>query len=248
MLKIVNLNKSYATNGIQNHVLSNINCELYEGDFTVIMGSSGSGKSTLLYCLSAMEEITSGEVYYKEKAIHQMNEKAIANYRRNEIGFVFQQMQLIENLTLFENIAIPGYLVSKNSKLVHENTRKRLTQFELDNVAYHLPSQCSGGEQQRCAIARALINEPAIIFADEPTGALNSKMSINVLDALTSINSQGQSIVMVTHDVKAALRANRILYLKDGTILGDLKLPNFQMQDLKSRETSLISYLTSMGW
>lgn len=248
MLKIVNITKSYANNGVQNHVLSNLSTEIHDGDFTVIMGSSGSGKSTLLYCLSGMEEITSGEVYYNDKAVHKMSEKEVANYRRNDIGFVFQQMQLIENLTIFENIAIPGYLVEKNTKNVHEHANVLLKQFEIEKVAKHLPSQCSGGEQQRGGIARALINKPSVIFADEPTGALNSKMSINVLDALTSINDKGQSIVMVTHDVKAALRANRILYLQDGTILGDLKLPSYHDQDSKSRETQVISWLTSMGW
>lgn len=248
ILRTEDLSKSYATDGTQAHVLSHINMEIEDGEFIVIMGRSGSGKSTLLYCLSGMDSITSGDVYYGDASIKGMKDVDLAKLRRKEIGFVFQQMQLIDNLSLFENIVVPGYLCEKDAKKVHQHADTLLNRFEINHIRKHLPSQCSGGEQQRCGIARALINKPKVLFADEPTGALNSKMGVSILDALSETNKHGQSIVMVTHDIKAAVRANRILYLQDGSIIGEMKLPVYDIQDSKSRETQVIAWLNSMGW
>ncbi|SKA61842.1 putative ABC transport system ATP-binding protein [Eubacterium uniforme] len=249
VLSARNLCKSFAHNGGQLHILTQVNLDLYEGDFTVIMGQSGSGKSTLLYSLSGMDRATSGEVIYKDENVVKMNEKKLATIRHEDFGFIFQQMYLVSNLTLFENVAVPGYLnKEKTSKQVDEKASGLLDKVGLTKVKTHLPKQVSGGEQQRCAIARAVINEPKLLFADEPTGALNRKNTKEVLDLLTNLNENGQSILMVTHDMKAALRANRVIYLEDGNIVGELSLPPYKKEDEKSRETQLNAWLTSLEW
>lgn len=248
ILKAVDICKSYAHDGHQTHVLSHLHVSIQKEDFTVIMGRSGSGKSTLLYALSGMDTITSGEVFFHETPLHTMKEDDRALLRRKDFGFVFQQIHLLGHLSLQENIAICGHLVSNNATAVEARCEQLLTRLSLSSIKTHLPSQCSGGEAQRAGIGRALINQPEVVFADEPTGALNSKMGNEILDILSELHQQGQSIVMVTHDIKAALRATRILYLQDGNIVKDLRLPIYQANDMRSRETQIIAWLTSMGW
>ncbi len=249
ILSARNLCKSFASNGVQNHVLDNVNLAIYEKEFTVIMGASGSGKSTLLYCLSGMDGITSGEVYYRDQCISKYNEKQSTSLRREDFGFVFQQIHLVSNLSLFENVAIPGYLLKKKKpEEVKQQALELLQNMNLDDARRRLPSQVSGGEQQRAAIARAVINNPQILFADEPTGSLNRRNSSDVLDLLTKLHENGQTILMVTHDIHTALRADRIVYLGDGSILGELTLPPYNKEDIKSRETQINSWLSSMEW
>ena len=249
ILSAKGLCKSFAHNGGQIHILSHVDMELYEGDFTVIMGASGSGKSTLLYSLSGMDRATAGQVIYGEKDLVKMNEKGLAGLRHTDFGFIFQQMHLVSNLSLFENIAVPGYLnKDKSAAQVKERTEKLLEQMGISHIKSHLPSQVSGGEQQRCAIARAVINGPKLLFADEPTGALNRKNTTEVLNLLTELNRSGQSILMVTHDMRAALRASRILYIADGKIIGDMTLPPYSAEGEKSRETQVSAWLNSMEW
>ncbi len=241
--------KSFAHNGGQNHVLSHVDLKVYEGDFTVIMGASGSGKSTLLYALSGMDRATAGTVLYREKDLVTMKEKELAKLRHTDFGFIFQQMHLVSNLSLFENIAVSGYLnKEKTAAQVKERTESLLARMGITEVKTHLPSQVSGGEQQRCAIARAVVNEPRVLFADEPTGALNRKNTTEVLGLLTDLNRDGQSIVMVTHDMRAALRATRLLYLEDGKVIGELSLPPYDSEEEKSRETQVNAWLSSMKW
>lgn len=249
ILSAKGLCKSFAHNGGQIHILSHVDFELYEGDFTVIMGASGSGKSTLLYSLSGMDRTTAGQVIYNGADLVAMNEKGLAKLRYTDFGFIFQQMHLVSNLTLFENIAVPGYLNKKRSSAdVKARAKKLLEQMSISHIKTHLPSQVSGGEQQRCAIARAVINSPKLLFADEPTGALNRKNTTEVLNLLTEFNSSGQSILMVTHDIKAALRATRLLYIEDGKIIGELSLPPYNPDKEKSRETQVNAWLTSLEW
>lgn len=249
ILSAKGLCKSFAHNGGQIHILSHVDMELYEGDFTVIMGASGSGKSTLLYALSGMDRATAGQVIYGEKDLVKMNETGLAGLRHTDFGFIFQQMHLVSNLSLLENIAVPGYLnKDKSAAQVKERTEKLLEQMGISHIKTHLPSQVSGGEQQRCAIARAVINEPKLLFADEPTGALNRKNTTEVLNLLTELNRSGQSILMVTHDMRAALRASRILYIADGRIIGDMTLPPYSADEEKSRETQVSAWLNSMEW
>lgn len=249
ILSAKDLCKSFAHNGGQLHVLSHVNLELYEGDFTVIMGASGSGKSTLLYALSGMDRATAGEVMYQGGDLVKMKEKELAKLRYTDFGFIFQQMHLVSNLSLFENVAVPGYL-NKNvsAQEVKNRVDELLEQMSVSHIKTHLPSQVSGGEQQRCAVARAVVNSPKLLFADEPTGALNRKNTIDVLNLLTELNHDGQSVLMVTHDIRATLRANRILYIEDGKIIGELTLPPYQPEEEKSRETQVNAWLTSLEW
>jgi putative ABC transport system ATP-binding protein len=178
-----------------------------------------------------------------------MKEKELSKLRQKDFGFIFQQMHLVSNLTLFENVAVSGYLdKTASANAVKQRTGVLLEKMGIDHVADHLPSQVSGGEQQRCAIARAVVSEPKLLFADEPTGALNRKNTNEVLSLLTELNKAGQSILMVTHDMKAALRATRILYLEDGKIIGELTLPPYNPEEKKSRETQVGAWLSSMQW
>lgn len=249
ILSARDLCKSFAQNGTQNHILTNVNLDIYEGDFTVIMGSSGSGKSTLLYSLSGMDKITSGKILYNNDDISKMNERKLSALRHKDFGFVFQQMHLVSNLSFFENIVVPGYLNKENTSAeVKKRANELLEQMSISHIATHLPSQASGGEQQRCAIARAVINSPKLLFADEPTGALNRKNTTEVLNLFTELNSQGQSILMVTHDLTSALRANRIIYIGDGKVIGELTLAPYNKSEEKSREQQVNAWLASMEW
>lgn len=249
ILKAIDVCKSFANNGGQNHVLDMINLEIYEHDFTVIMGSSGAGKSTLLYALSAMDQPTSGKVYYREKEISTMKEKELSKIRAKDFGFVFQQTHLVSNLTLLENVLVAGYLDQKQStKEIKERAMHLLRQMHVEEACDRLPFQVSGGEGQRAAIARAMITQPGILFADEPTGALNKRNSEEVLQLLTKLNEEGQSIVMVTHDIHAAIHASRLLYLEDGKILDEMRLAAYQKDECKQRETQINAWLSSLGW
>ena len=249
ILSAKGLCKSYAHNGGQSHILQHVDLDLYEGDFTVIMGASGSGKSTLLYSLSGMDRATAGQVIYEGRDIVTMKEKELSGLRQKDFGFIFQQMHLVSNLTLFENVAVSGYLdKTASASAVKQRTGELLEKMGIDHVGQHLPSQVSGGEQQRCAIARAVVSAPKLLFADEPTGALNRKNTNEVLSLLTELNKAGQSILMVTHDMKAALSATRILYLEDGKIIGELSLPPYNPEEKKRRETQVNAWLSSMQW
>lgn len=249
VIKANKLCKTYANDGVQNHVLSNVDLEIKEGEFVCIMGSSGSGKSTLLYCLSGMTRTTSGEILYNGKDITKMSEKQLTNLRAGDFGFVFQQMNLISNLTLQENVAVPGYLdKSRTKKEVDAFADELLGKVGLTDVKKHVPSRTSGGQQQRCSIARSLINTPAVLFADEPTGALNRSSSVEVLDLLSGFNNDGQTILLVTHDIKTSLRATRILYIEDGSIKGELNMSPYNPKEEKARETQVNSWLTSLNW
>lgn len=244
-----NICKEFSKNDANALILDHVTVEIYESDFTVIMGASGAGKSTLLYSLSGMDSITSGEVTYKEKNISSFSEKQMAALRANEFGFVFQQTHLVSNLTLFENVAVAGYISSKfSAKQAQERASALLSQMNVADAMNRLPSQVSGGEAQRAALARAMIGSPGIIFADEPTGALNKSNSEEVLNLLTELNGSGQSILMVTHDVRAAIRGTRILYLEDGKILDELSLPVYSRNDAREREEKVTRWLTSLQW
>jgi putative ABC transport system ATP-binding protein len=230
-------------------ILNNISIDIYDKDFTVIMGTSGAGKSTFLYCLSGMDKITDGKVIYNEQEISSFNEKRMSELRTNNFGFVFQQSYLISNLTLFENIAVAGYINKKHTaKEVNDKAHDILKKMGVDKAENRFPSQVSGGETQRAALARAIINSPDIIFADEPTGALNKKNSNDVLNLLSELNRNGQNIIMVTHDLRAAIRGSRILYLEDGKITSELKLSAYNDDDAKDRETQVNNWLSVLQW
>lgn len=230
-------------------VLQGISLELYKSDFTVIMGSSGSGKSTLLYALSGMDRLSGGQLFYNGKFdITHASEKELTYLRAEEFGFVFQRTHLVSSLTLEENIRMAGLICgSMSEKEIKEKTDALIHQMRLEKAKDRLPAQVSGGEAQRAAVARAVITKPAILFADEPTGALNKANTEEVLDLLTALHAEGQSILLVTHDREAALRGNRILYLEDGAIVGELALNPYQGKNIE-RERELASWLESFHW
>lgn len=243
------VSKTYAQIGKETQILTNIDVNLYAGDFTVIMGSSGAGKSTLLYALSGLDTITSGSVILNGREISGLSEKEMAKLRANAFGFIFQQTHLVSNLTLFENVAVAGYAAKAGSvREIREKAELLLLKMHIRDAKDRLPSQVSGGEAQRAAIARAMIGNPSLLFADEPTGALNKASSEEVMKLLLELNRDGQSIVMVTHDVRAALYGNRILYLEDGKILDECTLSPYGQDDLKDRESKAMDWLSKLGW
>jgi len=248
ILETNKLCKTFSSGGIQQHVLKNLDLEIYEGDFTVIMGPSGAGKSTLLYALAGMDKPTLGTIQFSGREISALSNDKLAVFRRDHCGFVFQQIYLLDNMSVLDNVLASGLLVNKDRKAVTKRAKQLFEQLNLDKTIWRkFPTQVSGGEAQRAAIVRALINDPEIVFADEPTGALNSVNGNAVLEALTAVNSHGQSIVMVTHDVTSALRGNRVIYLRDGGIRGECLLGAYAGDDTE-RRGKLNGFLAEMGW
>ena len=248
IIKTEDLCKSFIIGKNGNNVLKNLNMEIYKGDFTAIMGSSGSGKSTLLYSLSTMDNPTSGIVELLGRDISKINEEKAAEIRNKDISFIFQGINLLPDLTIFENVTYAAIYNRKNKKDIIERANKLLKDLELYEHKDKYPSEVSGGMQQRVAIARSIINNPKVIFGDEPTGALNSSTGKVVLDMLSEINDKGQSIVMVTHDIKTALRANRILYIKDGRIDGELNLGKYTEENDRERREKVQEFLEEKSW
>ena len=249
ILKTEKLCKSFSNGGNMQHVIKNLDLDIYEGDFTVIMGASGSGKSTLMYALSGMDKPSMGKIFFGETDISEYSNDQLAVFRRGNCGFVFQSIHLLENQTVLDNVLTGALIVQKNSKELVNRAKELLIRVGLDEEDHKkYPNQLSGGEAQRVGIVRAIINNPKIVFADEPTGALNSASSKEVLDIFTDINKNGQSVVMVTHDFKTALRGNRVIFLRDGGIVGDLNLGTFDEEDTKNRRDRLSNFLEEMGW
>ena len=248
IIKTQKLCKTFSNGGVQQHVLRNIDLSIYEGDFTIIMGASGAGKSTLLYALSGMDKPTLGDVEFAGKIITKGTPDELALFRRKNCGFVFQQTYLVDSMSVLDNVLAAALLVEKNKKKASARAKEVLKSVDIGEGLWNkFPTQLSGGEAQRVGIARALINEPKLVFADEPTGALNSTTGKDVLDVLTKANENGQSIVMVTHDITSARRGNRILYVKDGEIAGECDLGKYVSGD-KERHLKLRDFLGGMGW
>ncbi|REK76116.1 ABC transporter ATP-binding protein [Paenibacillus paeoniae] len=244
IIQASHLCKTYTTGKESYHAIRNLDIDIYEGDFTVIMGNSGSGKSTLLYLLSGLDQVTAGEVCFKGERIDQYNEKQLAKFRALHIGYIYQSINLVPDLTFIDNVALPGYVAGKAKSVVKSRALSLLKAMGIEEQQKRLPAHTSGGQQQRAAIARALINEPELLFADEPTGSLNYAQGVAVLDMLTELNRQGQSIVMVTHDIKAACRADRFVYIRDGKIGGLLELGKYEPADMAHRENLIFSYVS----
>ncbi len=241
--------KSFSNGGIQHHIIKNLDLQIREKDFTVIMGASGSGKSTLLYALSGMDTPTLGSVFFGETDISKYNNDELAIFRRENCGFVFQSIYLLENMTVFDNIMTGALALRKNSPELVKKAETLLKKVGIEEKLWNkYPNQLSGGECQRVGIVRAIINDPKILFADEPTGSLNSASSRDVLDIFTELNTDGQSIVMVTHDIKTAMRGNRVIFLRDGAVMGEHEMPQYGTDDVKKRQERLQAFLDEMGW
>ncbi|HJJ04813.1 MAG TPA: ABC transporter ATP-binding protein [Clostridiaceae bacterium] len=248
IISVKNLVKSFKSESGTQTIINNLDLDIYESDFTIIMGSSGAGKSTLLYSLSGMDKPTSGNIIFNDKDITKMNADELAIFRRKNCGFVFQQIYMLDKMSLLDNVLTAGLLINNNKKEVVARAKELFKKVNIKEETYKkTSSQVSGGECQRAGIVRAAINSPSVIFADEPTGALNSDNGTKVLDVLTEFNNDGESIIMVTHDKKSALRGNRIIYLKDGKIFGELLLEKYSEND-KERNEKLDQFLKEMGW
>jgi len=249
IIKTNKLCKSFSVGSKQLHVIKNLDLEIEEGAFTVIMGSSGSGKSTLLYAISGMDKPTLGEVWFSGQNIAEFTNDQLAVFRRKNCGFVFQQIHLMENMSVMDNVLASGLLLTNNKRALEKRAAELFLRVELDRDLWQkFPSQLSGGEAQRVGIVRALINNPALLFADEPTGSLNSAASRAVLDVFSQLHVGGQSVVLVTHDLKTAVRGNRVLYLRDGAVFGEFNLPLYAPDNEAQRIEKLQRFLDTMGW
>lgn len=247
ILKAEGLQKYFDTGAARTMVLPGLELSFRQGEFAVIMGNSGSGKSTLLYLLSGLDQPSAGQVSIAGDSLYGKTERQLALLRRDQVGFVFQQYHLIPNLTLLENVLLPGLLGRKKRRGVIEQANELFRQLDIDGLQHRRPAEVSGGEQQRCCIARALINEPNILMADEPTGNLNSSASAKVLDCLSEIHDRGQTVIMVTHHPQSACRGERVLFLKDGSVLDEFIFQN-DLNDPAAREQALVEWLGKQGW
>ncbi|HCZ10534.1 MAG TPA: macrolide ABC transporter ATP-binding protein [Flavobacteriaceae bacterium] len=224
MISIKNLHKSYKMGDSSLHVLKGIDIEVGEGELVAIMGSSGSGKSTLLNILGMLDLLDEGEYRLDNVMIKNLNETTAANYRNKFLGFVFQSFNLINYKTALENVSLPLYYQGLGRKIRQEKALEYLEKVGLKEWASHLPSELSGGQKQRVAIARALASQPKVLLADEPTGALDSKTSMEVMALIQQINNEGKTILVVTHELDIAQMCKRVVTLKDGVIVQDEKV------------------------
>lgn len=251
-LEVKDLCKTYIVNKIQNNVLKNVNFTVEKGEMVAVMGPSGSGKSTLLYAVSGMDNITAGQVDFFGKNISQLAPKKLADERLNEMGFIFQQMYMLKNLTVFDNIILPAAQSKKNNETKKElRTRgeELMRVLGIIEIADNDITETSGGQLQRACICRSMINRPSMIFADEPTGALNRSASAEVMKELNQINADGTTIMLVTHDIRVSAKCDRVLYIVDGNIIGEYNLTKYTDQSkLKERERSLNNWLMELGW
>lgn len=224
MIEVKDLIKEYRNDSVVTKVLNGINLSINEGEFISIMGPSGSGKSTLMHIMGFLDRPTSGVYKFKGKSIDELSDDELAKIRNKEMGFVFQGFNLLSRTTAFENVKLPLIYSGINAKEEKELVEKAIKAVGLSHRAYHFPNQLSGGEQQRVAIARAIVNNPSVIFADEPTGNLDSKSGQQIIDILQKLNNEGRTIILVTHERYTAEMAKRIIQLKDGEIISDEKV------------------------
>ena len=248
VIETKDLCKTYIVDKRQNNVLKNINLKVDEGEMVAIMGPSGSGKSTLLYSISGMDQATSGRVLFDGEDLSKMNSSDLAETRLDKMGFIFQQMYMMKNLTILDNILLPAFESRKGGSR-EEKIKKGedlLRKLGIIEVADNDINEVSGGQLQRACICRSMINSPKILFADEPTGALNRTSSNEVMDELVKLNEEGTTIVMVTHDVKVASRCSRVLYIVDGNIKGEFN-NDVTLTD-REREKKINNWLMDLGW
>ena len=223
MIKVKNISKSYK----DDIVLNNVSLEINKGDFTAVMGPSGSGKSTLLYSISSMDNPDEGEVVFEGIDVYKLSESELSKFRLNKMGFVFQNSQMLKNLSILDNIILPGMVAKRESiEVVRARATELMSKMGIEDIKDRDIREVSGGQLQRAAICRAMINSPEILFMDEPTGALNSEAASQVMEILKKLNQEGISIMLVTHDAKMASMAKNVIYIKDGKLVGEIELSN----------------------
>ena len=252
LLKSRRLHKTY-TLGKNNEqtILKDVDLRIERGEFVSVMGPSGSGKSTLLYNISGMDRMTSGSVIFNEQELSTMSEKELAELRLHKMGFIFQHVHLLKNLSVFDNIVMTAYLARGRSRdFINHRALELMEQTGIVALADHDINQISGGQLQRVGICRALINAPEIIYGDEPTGALNSKSAAEIMKLLDDINRTGTTILLVTHDVKVAAKTERVLFMLDGKIVAEYNQGKYDEahDDIKAREEGLTVWLVEMGF
>lgn len=245
------LTKTYFSTDPPAQVINGIDMTVREGEFLVVMGASGSGKSTLLYTVSGMDRPTSGSVLLDGRDLASLSDTEMSRVRLTKMGFVFQQAYLLKNLNVRDNILLPalkaaGGRASKDAAVARVDAL--MERFGIAHVKRHGITQISGGQLQRASICRALAGEPSILFADEPTGSLNSSMTIEVMDALTNVHRDGTTIVMVTHDPASAARADRVIYLRDGRLVDSIDLGTWSREQSARREDDLLAWLREKGF
>ncbi|MDF2887669.1 MAG: transporter [Lacrimispora sp.] len=244
-----NIMKIFGEKGEEIKALDNVSVSISKGEFAAVMGASGGGKSTLLFALSGMDDITSGSVKFDGIELSGLNEKQLADIRRTKMGFIFQQPTMLKNLNLLDNIILP---VAQNragmsAVQVKQKARMLMKKTGIDKLENRDITEVSGGQLQRAGICRALMSSPEILFADEPTGALNSKASEEIMDLLSEINNEGTAFLLVTHDVKVAARASRVLFMKDGIIISEMQLDKFNNHSIGSRADSILIHAQKIG-
>lgn len=251
ILEVKDLCKTYVIDKRQNNVLRNVNFKIEEGDMVAIMGPSGSGKSTLLYSVSGMDTPTSGTVLFDGRDITKLSSNALAKLRLDEMGFIFQQMYMMKNLTVMDNILLPALESKKTSetrKSKVERAENLMRKLNIIDVADNDINEVSGGQLQRACICRSMMNHPKLLFADEPTGALNRAASKDVMEELVKLNREGTAIMMVTHDAKVAAKCKRVLYIVDGNIKGEYVAPAEEGLSETDKERRLNTWLMDLGW
>lgn len=249
VLNVKDLCKTYITDKRQNNVLKNVNFKVEEGEMVAVMGPSGSGKSTLLYTVSGMDRMTAGETLFCGNNISKLNDKKLAKLRLDDMGFIFQQMYMLKNLSVLDNIILPAVKSTKTKESRAEITErglKLMKKLGIEDIANNDINEVSGGQLQRACICRSMINNPKVIFADEPTGALNRASSDEVMEELSKLNREGTTIMLVTHDSKVAAKCTRVLFIVDGNIKGEYNVD--VTATLRDRERSLNNWLMEMGW
>lgn len=251
LLEVKDLCKTYVINKRQNNVLKNVNFTVENGEMVAIMGPSGSGKSTLLYSVSGMDSATSGRILFDGKDITKLSGNELAELRLDEMGFIFQQMYMMKNLTILDNIVLPAMESKKTEETKKEKVKRGeelMRKLDIIEVADNDINEVSGGQLQRACICRSMINKPKVLFADEPTGALNRNASNEVMDELVKLNQEGTTLIMVTHDAKVAAKCSRVLYIVDGNIKGEYKSPVGADVSGQERERRLNNWLLEFGW
>lgn len=230
-------------------VLKGIDVTVNEGEFVAIMGQSGSGKSTLLYNISGMDRATNGEISFDGEDISNIDDEKMSNIRLKKMGFIFQQSHLLKTLSIRDNIVLPGFKAKSDSREnVNAYAEKLIKRTGIDQIADHDIKKVSGGQLQRAAICRALINHPDIIFGDEPTGALNSSASKEIMNIINEVNADGTTVMLVTHDAKVAARADRVIFLSDGNITDEIVLEKYEEKSFSERENKLTQWLGKQGF
>ncbi|PNV59831.1 ABC transporter ATP-binding protein [Clostridium sp. chh4-2] len=243
-----NIVKTFGTGMEPVKVLNLVNAEIGSGEFVAVMGPSGSGKTTLLHVLSGMDSITSGSVKFKDDELSEMSENQLADLRRTKMGFIFQQPTMLKNLNLLDNIILPAVPDGRHAaaKLV-QKAKILMKKMGIDGLEDRDIREVSGGQLQRAGICRALMNDPEILFADEPTGAVNSKTAEEIMGLLVEINREGTAILLVTHDPLVAAKADRVLFMKDGNIVSELMLQKFGGKDMEARTERVLAKMAAVG-